>query len=274
VPWDTSPRILASSARRVNFETVSELELVEEPEDAPEKGLPEIEYLRPLGLPEEPTKRSPLRIYTPHEAPDGWVGIVARGLQEGVVNPIVLVYAFCGSLPLFAQRVPWVDQPLPWPGQAMCSFMLCFCLLERARASKHAEREMDVIDLPSILWRTLVFLFPLALGVGSLPLSAYAVIPVLFLFLPLFLGTMASDVWGEFHPRALWAAFGETPNYLATAVVSGLALAAGTWSVWGFPDGQAFLRGIGATLTYAFAGAVIGAARRDAELLGNADDYY
>ncbi|MGE0710146.1 MAG: hypothetical protein AB7N76_07400 [Planctomycetota bacterium] len=254
---------------------MSDLELVEEP---PEPEREEEEASEPVdflhGPPPIQKSWSPLRTFDPHEAPTGWGEVLHRGLRHGVLNPILLVYAPLASVPLFAQRVPWVNHPLPWPGQALSTFVLCFCLLERARAAKAAEREMDVLDAASLLWRVLVFLFPLALGVGTLPPSAYAVIPVLLLLFPLLLGAMASDVWGEFHPRALWAAFWETPNYLATAVLSGLALAGATWGVWAFPDGQAFLRGSLGVLGFALAGAIIGAARRDAELLGDAQSYY
>ena len=254
----------------------SDLELVEESDDERPSAFEadDVEFVPPPGGPPPAPSKGPLRVFDPHEAPETVPEIILRGAREGVAAPIVVLYMLVASPPLIVQKMPWVEQPLPLPGQALCSFVLCFCLLERARSSKFAEREMDVLDMASLLWRTLLFLFPLALGLGNMPPSAYVVAPLLLAGLPLLLGTLAADVWGEFHPVALWAAFWETPNYLATALCSGLALAGGMAVIWAMPNGSWWIRGPIAVLAFGFAGAVIGAARRDAELLGSADGYY
>jgi hypothetical protein len=246
----------------------SDLELVEEDESA-EGDLPfdpdaiEVEF--PTGPPPPPPV-GPLRTYDEYRVPDTAKEIFVRALVLGGLSPVLLVYLPLAVVPLFVKHAPWTGELLAWPGMAGCTFMMTFALLERARTVFHDEDNLDPLSIPGLLFRVLVFFFPLMLGVGSMPATAWLVIPPMILLLPLVLGALGTDVWGEITPMGLWAAFRVTPNYVVTVVMNALVLGIGLGAVWGFPEGPALPRAALGLFSAGIAGALAGAARRDAEL--------
>lgn len=242
----------------------SDLDLVEAGPD--EDSSDEVYVDFPTGPP-APPKPGPLRTYDEHRVPDTTKEIFARALMLGGLSPVLLVYLPLAAVPLFVKHTP-TGEVLAWPGMAGCTFVMTFALLERARTVFHDEDNLDPLSIPGLMFRVLVFFFPLMLGVGSMPLAAWFVIPPMILLLPLILGALGTDVWGEITPVGLWNAFRVTPNYGITIVLNALILGFGMGAVWGFPDGPALPRAIAGLFAAGFAGGLAGSARRDAELGG------
>tara|TARA_R110002096_G_scaffold281102_1_gene475230 strand:+ start:67 stop:825 length:759 start_codon:yes stop_codon:yes gene_type:complete len=246
----------------------SDLELVEEEERADdsseEVAFDELGAQYPTGPPPPPPV-GPLRTYDEHRVPDTTKEIFARALVLGGLSPVLLVYFPLAAIPLFVKHTP-TGEVLAWPGMAGCTFVMTFALLERARTVFQDEDNLDPLAIPGLLFRVLVFFFPLMLGVGSMPSTAWLVIPPMILLLPLVLGALGTDVWGEITPPGLWNALRVTPNYGTTIVLNALVLGIGLGAVWGFPEGAAIPRAAAGLVAAGFAGALAGAARRDAEL--------
>lgn len=222
--------------------------------------------------PDQPVGYQPLRAFDPHHAPDSTLEMLHRASKEGLAGLAPpLLYLPLTFLPITFQTVPWVNEPFPWPGQAMATYVLGFCLLERTRSAREEAVQFNVLELGGTLWRTLIFIFPLLTALGSLPYGetweALLLIPPLVVLLPLLLGALATDCWGELTPRALFISYRETPNYTPTAVVSSLALVVSLAAIWAFPLENALPRALVAVAGATLAGAVIGCARRDAEIL-------
>lgn len=245
----------------------SDLDLVEddEDEDSDELSVEEIEAQFPGGPPPAPAP-GPLRTYDEYRVPDTPKEIFVRALVLGGLSPVLLVYFPLALVPLFVKHAPWTNQLLAWPGMAGCTFVMTFALLERARTVFQDEDNLDPLAIPGLLFRVLIFFFPLMLGVGSMPITAWLVIPPMILLLPLVLGALGTDVWGELTPMGLWNAFRVTPNYGVTILLNALVLGIGLGAVWGFPEGPALPRAVAGLVSAGFAGALAGAARRDAEL--------
>jgi len=247
----------------------SDLELVEEEERAGDSSaeipLDELGVQFPTGPP-PPAPVGPLRTYDEYRVPDTTKEIFVRALVLGGLSPVLLVYFPLAAVPLFVKHAPWTGELLAWPGMAGCTFVMTFALLERARTVFQDEDNLDPLAIPGLLFRVLVFFFPLMLGVGSMPSTAWLVIPPMILLLPLVLGALGTDVWGEITPVGLWNALRVTPNYGVTIVLNALVLGVGLWAVWGFPEGPALPRAAVGLFASGFAGGLAGAARRDAEL--------
>lgn len=237
-----------------------EIELVEVDSDEPAR------YSQDEPPPPPARPAGPLRVFDKYRIPESVNEIVARALKLGGLSPVLLVYLPVACVPLFIKRAPWVDTPLAWPGQAGCTFVITFALLERARTVFLDESNVDPIAIPGLLLKVLVFFFPVMLGVGSMPWTAWLVIPPLVLALPVILGAFATEVWGELTPPGLWNAWRVTPNYAATVLLNTLVLGLGMGAVWAFPDGPALPRAVAGLFAAGFCGALAGSARRDAEL--------
>lgn len=247
----------------MSVEEGSDLELVAEDEssddDSDESYVP-----FPTGPP-PPPPQGPLRVYEEHRIPETFKEIFARALILGGLSPVLLVFLPLAIVPLYVRHAP-SGEDLAWPGMAGCTFVMTFALLERARTVFHDESNLDPLAIPGILIRSLVFFFPLMLGVGSMPSTAWLVIVPMFFLLPIVLGALGTDVWGELTPIGIWHGLRATPNYPTTILLNGLVLGLGMGAVWGFPEGEPIPRAIAGVFSAGFAGGLAGAARRDAEL--------
>ena len=248
------------------------LELVESEPEAEGDELPA--HLVAMGfgdeLPEEPadappTTRKGLREHAQHEVPEGHLEFLKRTLSYALAGWVPLFYLPFVALMLAFRGVPGFQEDYAWPGQAVATAALSFCLYERTASSRVEAQNWDPMELGSVLWKSLLFYAPFLVGVGTAQdWQAYAVIP-LVLVLPVILGAMSCNDPTELLPQNLIKAAWNTPHYLRCCLATSAGLGAGLWAVW-WTSGNPLARGCAAVLAFSFAGAAVGGARRDAEV--------
>lgn len=207
--------------------------------------------------------------------PKGTRQWLARGFKTSLQAwPASILCMFMIGVALSFQRVPWVNQPLPWPGQLAASFILAFLTVEHARGAREGNKAgidtKGAFD-PSMLGMSLMMamlLFPLYAGpfMGSPWISIIAGLPVLLLF-PACLGALVCDSADELGFTRLKEAIVESPRYLKTTLVSMSFLVGALLVVW-LPSEQlalwrAPLAVIGTTIAATFCGLM----RHDAECM-------
>src|SRR5262249_11172767 len=151
----------------------------------------------------------------------------------------ILCTCFAGGALSF-QRVPWVNVPLPWPGQLMAAYILCFLTIEHARGARegHKGSELDAKGAfdPAMLGLSLLMslmLLPLYAGpfMGSVWIAIIAGVPVTLIF-PAFLGALVTDSMQELSLTRLKEAIVESPRYLRTTLVAMACLIGGLLALW------------------------------------------
>lgn len=246
-------------------------ELVQEPEPPPSG--PVRDGTRPL-------RRRAAELLAIPKSTRQWLG---RGARESLQSwPATLLIMAMVGLSLSFQRVPWVNAPLPWPGQIMASFLLAFLTIEHARGAREGQKGLldargGAFD-PSMLGVSLaisLFLLPLYAGpfMGSPWIAVLAGLPVTLLF-PAFLGALATDSAEELGVSRIKQAIVESPHYLRTTLVSMWCLIGGLCAVWLPSDESPVWRAPLAVMGVTLAGTLCGLMRKDAETMidDDADD--
>ncbi len=206
-----------------------------------------------------------------------WLGRMLRESLQGWPGTI-LCGVFVG-VSLSFQRIPWVNEPMPWPGQLMSAFILSFLTIEHARGSREGQKgALDTKGAfdPSSLGISLLmamFLTPLYAGpfLGNPYITAFAALPVSLLF-PAFLGALVTDSPQELSLSRLKEAIVESPRYLRTTVVSMMFLIGSLVAVFVPSDESPLWRAPLAVLGTTFAAVLCGMMRRDAECMIDEDD--
>jgi hypothetical protein len=206
-------------------------------------------------------------------APETLREIIERGLHQGTRG--ILGTGVGVVLALFAlsfQRVPWTNQPIPWPGQLGATFVVAFLIVEHARAAREGEGgkfgTSGVFD-PTVLGSTFVSafcIFPILAGpfASEWWIGLCAGLPFALAF-PALVGALVCDGFRELLPSNLKDAFLRSPNYAKTTLVVIVALCTALAPIWLLPDGAAGWRAPLCAFAAAFAGALIGLLRRDGE---------
>jgi hypothetical protein len=203
-----------------------------------------------------------------------------RALRESLQGlPGTILCGIFVGVSLSFQRIPWVNEPMPWPGQLMSAFVLSFLTIEHARGSREGQKgAMDTKGAfdPSQLGLSLlmaILLTPLYAGpfMGNPYFTAVFALPVILLF-PAFLGALVTDSAQELSLTRLKEAIVESPRYLRTAVVAMTCLVGGLLAVWLPSDQSPLWRAPLAVLGATFAGVLCGMMRRDAECMIDDDD--
>jgi hypothetical protein len=202
-----------------------------------------------------------------------------RGLGESLhAWPATLLCLVVVGFALSLQRIPWVNAPMPWPGQLLASFMMTFVTIEHARGAREGHKSsLDTRGAfdPSSLGLSLLMsllLLPIFAGpfLGHGVVGVAAGIPAAFLF-PAFLGALVTESAEELSFSRLKDALFQSPHYLRTTLLVATTLVGALLAVWLPQDGLALWRAPVAVLGASIAGAFTGLMRRDAETLIDED---
>ncbi|HZU98437.1 MAG TPA: hypothetical protein VFF73_17145 [Planctomycetota bacterium] len=207
--------------------------------------------------------------------PEGTRALLWRGMKQSLAGwSGTLLCLFFVAVALSFQRIPWLNFPIPWPGQLCASFVLAFLSIEHARGAREGgEGALDTRGAfdPSVLGTSLLMSFlllPLYAGpfMSSLPLALGAGIPIAIIF-PACMGALITDSIQELSPSHLKEALFQSPFYMRTMLLSMIALVGGLLAVWLPSEESPLWRAPLAVIGVTFASALIGLLRRDAETM-------